>query len=159
MMGRMCVRIKLLSESKEKEGPTRGRVGPPVHLFTHTQHYNHQWNVTTETLTENQVFTDTNTNWLPTECSGRLDHDNLRCSVLDMVPACPHHKQSLYRRWKWLTWRLCRCTTLMDLLNATEDSSLYNSMPMVLLSVRDRLRLKQEERATARLQHQHQRDF
>ena len=33
---------------------------------------------------------------------------------------------------------------LMDLLNATEDSSLYNSMPMVLLSVRDRLRLEQE---------------
>ena len=51
-------------------------------------------------------------------------------------------------------------STLMDLLNETEDSSPCNSMPMNLLSERDRLqlRLEQEERATAGLQHRCQRD-
>ena len=33
-------------------------------------------------------------------------------------------------------------STLMNLLNATEDSSLCNSMPMNLLSARDRLCLE-----------------
>ena len=37
----------------------------------------------------------------------------------------------------------------IDLLNATEDSSLCNLTPISLLSVRDRLCLEQEERATA----------
>ena len=49
-------------------------------------------------------------------------------------------------------------STPMDLLNVTEYSSPCNSMPMNLLSVRDRLRLEQEERATARLQHWRQRE-
>ena len=47
---------------------------------------------------------------------------------------------------------------LMDLLNATEDSSLCNLIPMNLLSAKDRLPLEREERATARLQHQCQRE-
>ena len=37
-------------------------------------------------------------------------------------------------------------STPMDLLNATEDSSPCNSVPMNLLSARDRLRLEREER-------------
>ena len=37
-------------------------------------------------------------------------------------------------------------------MDATENSSTCNSVLMNLLSVRDRLRLEQEERATARLQ-------
>ena len=37
-------------------------------------------------------------------------------------------------------------------MDATENSSPCNSVPMNLLSARDRLRLEQEERATARLQ-------
>ena len=42
------------------------------------------------------MFTDTSTNWLPTECSGGSDHVNLRCSVLDMVlTSSPPYKQSL----------------------------------------------------------------
>ena len=49
-------------------------------------------------------------------------------------------------------------STPMDLLNATEDSSPCNSVPMNLLSVRDRLRLEREERATARLQYWRQRE-
>ena len=43
-------------------------------------------------------------------------------------------------------------STPMDLLNATEDSSPCNSTPINLLCARDRLRLEQVERATARLQ-------
>ena len=43
----------------------------------------------------------------------------------------------------------------MYLLNATEDS---NSTAMNLLSVRDRLHLEGEERATGRLQHGRQRE-
>ena len=40
----------------------------------------------------------------------------------------------------------------IDLLNVTEVSSQCNSMPINLLSARDRLRLEQEEGATTRLQ-------
>ena len=40
----------------------------------------------------------------------------------------------------------------MDVLNVTEESSSCNSTPMDVLSARDRLRLQQEEKATARLQ-------
>ena len=43
-------------------------------------------------------------------------------------------------------------------MNVTEDSSLCNSTPMNLLSARDRFRLEQKERATARLQCWHQRE-
>ena len=46
----------------------------------------------------------------------------------------------------------------MDLLNVTEDSSLCNLTPMNLLSAKDRLPLEREERASARLQHQCQRE-
>ena len=43
-------------------------------------------------------------------------------------------------------------------MDATEDSSPCNSVLMNLLSARDRLRLEQEERATARLQCRSQRE-
>ena len=51
-----------------------------------------------------------------------------------------------------------RNSTLMDQLNAAEDSSLCNSTQMNLLSVRDRLHLERKDRATTRLQHRHQRE-
>ena len=46
----------------------------------------------------------------------------------------------------------------MELLNVTEDSSLCNSTPINLLSLRDRLHLEWEKKATARLQHRRQRE-
>ena len=49
-------------------------------------------------------------------------------------------------------------STPMDLLNATEDSSPCNPTPMDLLNARDRSRVEQEKRATARLQRRRQRD-
>ena len=43
-------------------------------------------------------------------------------------------------------------STLMDVLNVTEESSSCNSTPIDVLSAGDRLRLQQEEKATSRLQ-------